>query len=114
MIEVNVISGSQFIVNPVGAGFTTCAYVGIQVNLTKETTHQEVFQRIEEIPEIVECHHITGKNSLLLKIYARNNEHLKQILVEKIQSIREITGTETLISLEEGFTRQLPIENFNK
>lgn len=114
MIDEKVISGSQFTVNPVGAGYITCAFVGIQVNLTSATTHQEVFQKIKEIPEIVECHHITGKYSLLVKIYTRNNEHLKQILVEKIQSIREITSTETLISLEEGFTRQLPIENFNK
>jgi len=63
-----------------------------------------------EIPEIVECHHITGKYSLLLKIFTRNNEHLKKILVEKIQSIREITSTETFISLEKGFDRQLPVE----
>ncbi|MCF8378242.1 MAG: Lrp/AsnC ligand binding domain-containing protein [Bacteroidales bacterium] len=110
MVDEKAISGSQFTMNPSGIGFLTCAFVGIQVNLTKDTTHEEVFQKIKEIPEIVECHHITGKYSLLLKIYTRNNEHLKQILVEKIQSIREIISTETLISLEEGFTRQLPVE----
>ncbi|MEZ5197622.1 MAG: Lrp/AsnC ligand binding domain-containing protein [Bacteroidales bacterium] len=91
-------------------GYRTCAFIGIRVNLTKQTTHQEVFQRIMEIPEIVECHHITGKYSLLVKIYTRDNEHLKQILVEKIQSILEITSTETFIALEEGFSRQLPVE----
>ncbi len=111
MIDEGVIAGSQFIVNPKMANYLTCAFVGIQVNLTKETTHQEVFRQISEIPEIVECHHITGKYSLLVKIYTKNNEHLKRILVEKIQSILEITSTETFISLEEGFTRQLPVEN---
>jgi len=68
-----------------------------------------VFNKIMKIPEIVECHHVTGKYSLLAKIYTYNNEHLKQIIVEKIQSIVEITATETIISLEEGFTRQLPV-----
>lgn len=110
MIEEGVINGSQLILNPKNAGFQTCAFVGIQVNLTRQTTHQEVFSRIKEIPEIVECHHITGKYSLLAKIYARDNEHLKKILVEHVQSILEITSTETFISLEEGFTRQLPVE----
>ncbi len=104
------ITGSQFTVDPKGIGYHTCAFVGIQVNLVKETTHQEVFQKISEIPEIVECHHITGKYSLLVKIFTHSNEHLKKILVEKIQSVREITSTETFISLEEGFTRQLPVE----
>jgi len=111
MVDEKVISGSQFVINPKGTNYHTCAFVGLQVNLTHKTTHQEVFQAIKEIPEIVECHHITGKYSLLLKIYTHSNEHLKQILVEKIQSILEVTGTETFISLEEGFSRQLPVEN---
>lgn len=109
MIAEGIISGSQFMVDPRKINFNTCAFVGIQVNLTQKSTHQEVFQKIMEIPEIVECHHITGKYSLLLKIYTKNNEHLKKILVEKVQSIPEITNTETFISLEEGFTRQLPV-----
>lgn len=111
MIEDGVIAGSQFVINPKRANFNTCAFVGLQVNLTKDTTHEQVFKLIIGIPEIVECHHITGKYSLLVKIYTKSNEHLKQILVEKIQSIPEITSTETFISLEEGFNRQLPIEN---
>ena len=111
MIEEKVISGSQFNIRPQGLNYNTCAFVGVQVNLTRKTTHQEVFQQINEIPEVVECHHITGKYSLLLKMYTRSNEHLKEILVEKVQSILEVTGTETFISLEEGFSRQLPVEN---
>jgi Lrp/AsnC family transcriptional regulator, regulator for asnA, asnC and gidA len=111
MIDEKIIRGSQFQLNPKGVGFMTCAFVGIQVNLTTSTTHQEVFTKISGIREIVECHHITGKYSLLVKIYARDNEHLKKILVEKIQSILEITSTETFISLEKGFERQIPVES---
>lgn len=110
MMEAGVISGTQFNISPKGAGFLTCAFIGIQVNLTSTSTHEEVFQKIKQIPEIVECHHITGKYSLLVKIFTRNNEHLKKIIVEKIQSIVEIVSTETFISLEEGFFRQLPVE----
>ncbi len=110
MVDEGVITGSQFNLAPKKISFNTCAFIGIQVNLTHEKTHEEVFQRIKEIPEVVECHHITGKYSLLLKIYTRNNEHLKKILVQKVQSILEITNTETFISLEEGFHRQLPVE----
>ena len=87
----------------------TCAFIGIQVNLTSTSTHNEVFSKIQQIPEIVECHHISGKYSLLVKIYTFNNEHLKQVIVEKIQSIPEISFTETFISLEMGFERELPV-----
>ena len=110
MKDEHIFSGSQFNINAKEIGFGTCAFIGLQVNLTSTSTHGEVFRRIQQIPEIVECHHITGKFSLFLKIYARDNEHLKKIIVEDIQSIVEITSTETYISLEEGFIRQLPIE----
>lgn len=107
--EAEVINGSQFNLNPKGLGYLTCAFIGIQVNLINPTTHETVFQKIEQIPEVVECHHISGRYSLFVKVYTKNNEHLKKIIVEKIQVIKEVTGTETLISLEEGFTRQVPV-----
>ncbi|MCF8302203.1 MAG: Lrp/AsnC ligand binding domain-containing protein [Bacteroidales bacterium] len=110
MMESGIITGSHFAADPKALGFSTLAFIGIQVNLTTERTHEEVFERIAKIPEIVECHHITGKYSLLIKIYARNNEDLKRIIIEKIQSIVEVVSTETFISLEEGFTRELPVE----
>jgi len=110
MQEAGVITGSQINVSTKGMGYLTCAFIGLQVNLLADSTHNEVFEKISRIPEIVECHHITGKYSLLLKMLTRNNEHLKQIIVEKIQSIPEIVATETFISLEEGFVRQLPVE----
>jgi Lrp/AsnC family transcriptional regulator, regulator for asnA, asnC and gidA len=108
MKESGVIAGTQVVLQPKGLGYMTCAFIGIQVNLTSSSTHEEVFRKIRQIPEIVECHHISGKYSLLIKIYTRSNEHLKKIIVEQIQSIPEISFTETYISLEEGFDRQLP------
>lgn len=107
MHEAGLIKKSTLLLNPKGMGYLTCAFIGIQVNLTSTSTHDEVFQKIRKIPEIVECHHISGKYSLLVKIYTRNNEHLKQVIVEQIQSIPEISFTETFISLETGFERQL-------
>ena len=110
MIDAGAIEGTQYNLSPKGMGYLTCAFIGLQVNLTSTSTHEEVFERIQQIPEVVECHHITGKYSLLLKIFAKDNENLKKIIVEKIQSIVEIVATETFISLEEGFVRQLPVE----
>lgn len=110
MQEAGLISGAHFKLSPKAMGYHTCAFIGIQVNLVSNSTHNKVYQQIMEIPEIVECHHISGKYSLLVKIYTHNNEHLKQIIIEKIQSIPEITFTETFISLEAGFERSIPVE----
>ncbi|MFH1000113.1 MAG: Lrp/AsnC ligand binding domain-containing protein [Bacteroidota bacterium] len=110
MLDAGLITGSQMNLSPKKLGYHTLAFVGIQVNLTSDKTHEEVFQKIQEIPEVIECHSITGKYSYMLKIYAKNNEDLKRILVYRIQAILEVTGTETFLSLEEGFNRKLNIE----
>ncbi len=113
LIDAGILAGSQFCLNPKGLGYYTCAFIGIQVNLMSTSTHEQVFQAIKKIPEIVECHHISGKYSLFVKVFTKNNEHLKRVIVERIQTIPEVTATETFISLEEGFIRQLPVQEGN-
>jgi Lrp/AsnC family transcriptional regulator, regulator for asnA, asnC and gidA len=110
MVESGVIKGSQFNLSPRAMGYNTCAFIGIQLNLITRKSHIEAFNSIMKIPEIVECHHVSGKHSLLVKIYTKNNETLKNIIIEQIQTIPEVTFTETFISLQEGFERQVPID----
>ncbi|MFA8299326.1 MAG: Lrp/AsnC ligand binding domain-containing protein [Hyphomicrobiales bacterium] len=110
MTEAGVITGSELRLSPKDVGYTTCAFIGLQVNLSTSRTHEEVYERIMRIDEIVECHHTSGKYSLFIKIYAKDNEHLKNIIIGKIQAINEITSTETFVSLQEGFSRHIPIK----
>lgn len=110
MIAAGVIKGSQFNLSPRAMGYNTCAFIGIQLNLITRKSHIDAFNKIMKIPEIVECHHVSGKHSLLIKIYTRSNEHLKNIIIEQIQTIPEVTFTETFISLQEGFERQVAID----
>lgn len=109
LMDAGIVDGSQYKLNPKGLGYQTCAFIGIQVNLSASSRHEEVFEKIKQIPEIVECHHISGKYSLFAKVFTKNNEHLKKVIVEQIQAIVEVTFTETFISLQEGFVRNLPI-----
>ena len=109
MVAGRVVSGSQFNVDPKGLGYGTCAFIGLVINLVSISTHDVVFKKITLIPEIVECHHVSGKYSLLVKIYARDNEHLRKLITDCIQAIPEVTTTETFISLEVGFMRQLEV-----
>jgi Lrp/AsnC family transcriptional regulator for asnA, asnC and gidA len=68
-----------------------------------------VVGHLREIEEIVECHYTTGQYAIFIKVYAKDNEHLKSVLSEKIQKIPGVLSTETFISLEETFKRSLPI-----
>jgi Lrp/AsnC family transcriptional regulator for asnA, asnC and gidA len=107
LIRIGVIRGSEFKVDPVLVGFKTCAYIGIF--LERPGQFHDVVKKIQDVPEIIECHYTTGNYSLFIKVYARDNEHLKNILSDKIQNIPGILRTETLISLEESINRQIPV-----
>ena len=106
--KMGVITGSEFMMNPKKIGFITCAYIGIF--LDSAHLFPEVVERLKQIPEITQCHYITGGYSIFIKIYTRDNEDLKRILVDKVQAIPGISRTETFISLEESFNRQIPLE----
>jgi Lrp/AsnC family transcriptional regulator, regulator for asnA, asnC and gidA len=108
LIKEGVIVGAEFILDPKKVGYLTCAYIG--VFLEKASLYKDVAKQLDQIPEIVECHYTTGNYSIFIKIYAKNNEHLRNILTEQLQSIQGIARTETFISLEESFRRQLPVE----
>lgn len=107
LIKTGVIRGSEFKVDPVLVGFKTCAYIG--VFLDHPGHYREIIKQFYDIPEIIECHYTTGNYSLFLKVYTRDNEHLRDILTDRIQSIPGVVRTETLISLEESINRQIPV-----
>lgn len=107
LIKEGVITGAEFILDPQKVGYHTCAFIGIF--LEKASMFKEVVNQLEQIPEIVECHYTTGNWSIFIKIFAQNNDHLKRILTDNLQAIQGISRTETFISLEESFRRQLPV-----
>ena len=107
LIEGDVIIGSGFDVNPKSLGYSTCTYVGI--NLEKGSMYKDVVEQLKHIPEVVECHFTTGPYTMLVKLYARDNEQLMELLNGKLQSVHGVVATETLISLEQSLKREIPI-----
>ena len=107
LIENGVIMGSGFDVNPKSLGYSTCTYVGI--TLERGSMYKDVVERLHHIPEIVECHFTTGPYTMMVKLYARDNEQLMDLLNGKLQGIPGVTATETLISLEQSLKREIPI-----
>ncbi len=107
MIDVNIITGSGYRVNPRLLGYRTCTYIGI--NLERGAMYKDVVPELEKIPEVVECHFTTGPYTMLIQLYARDNEHLMELLNDKIQTIHGVMGTETLISLDNSISREIPI-----
>ena len=107
MIDLGVITGSGYHICPKTLGFHTCTYIGL--NLSKGSMYKEAIEELKKIPEVVEAHFTTGPYGIIVKLYARDNEHLMNLLNERIQEIPGVTGTETMISLDQSIRKEIPI-----
>ena len=112
MIDMNVITGSGYHVDPKTMGYTTCTYIGIK--LERGSMYRTVVPELEKIPEVVECHFVTGKYALLVKIYCFDNDHLMEILLNTVQKIPYILATETMIALDEAIDRQVWVKDYRR
>lgn len=108
LIDMNVITGSGYTVNPKMLGYHICVYIGI--TLERGSMYKEVVKNLEKIPEIVESQYTLGHYTILIKLYAKNDEHLMELLNGKIQEIPGVASTETLTSLDQHIRRTIPIE----
>ena len=107
-LETNgVITGSRLLVKPQALGLNVCAF--ISVTLSEADKYPEVVANLKKIAEIVECHFTTGPYTMLVKLYAQDNEQLMDLLNNKMQMIPGVVSTETLISLDQSIKREIPV-----
>lgn len=109
--DSGVILGSRLEVDPKSLGFDVCAIIGIRVSDPK--MNYQTVEHLKQIPEIVECHYITGKYNILVKMYCTDNEHLMHTIFDGILNIQGISQTETFISLNEAFSRQVDVDHMS-
>ena len=94
MEDSGIIEGSRFIVKPDALGFGVCAFIG--VILDHAHTYKTVVKEIESIPEVTECHFITGGFTFLIKLRCNDHQHLMDILINTLQNIPGIAKTDRL------------------
>lgn len=106
LTNLGVLKGSQFIIDPEMLGYETWAYIGLY--LQNPATFDDVVEELKKIPEVVECHYTTGGFDMFIKLYARNNHHLLNVIHDKLQPLG-LSRSETIISFNAIIDRQLPI-----
>ncbi|MDR3338515.1 MAG: Lrp/AsnC ligand binding domain-containing protein [Candidatus Symbiothrix sp.] len=106
LTALGIIKGSEFLVDHDKIGYETSAYMGLFLRDPGNFNH--VVEKLREIPEVVECHFTTGQYDLFIKVFARNNQHLLELIHKKLQPLG-LSRTETLISFYEIFHRQIPL-----
>jgi Lrp/AsnC family leucine-responsive transcriptional regulator len=93
-----VIRGYSTMIDPKAAGLGLLAFIAVR---TAEAPEEEdaVAVTLAEVPEVLEVHHVAGDDCFLVKVRARDAEHLGELLKTRIGRIRGVRSTRTTIVL---------------
>ena len=106
LTNLGILKGSHFIIDPEKVGYDTCAFIGL--NLKSPESFDQVVEQLKKMPEVVECHYTTGNYDLFIKIYAKNNHDLLDIIHDKLQPLG-LARSESLISFHAAINRQMQL-----
>ena len=105
--KMGVVAGASLDLNLNKLGYTVSSFLG--VFLAKSSLYDQVANQLKTIREITSIHYTTGNYSMFVRVYAKNTDHLKDILHDKIQKVSGIERTETFVILEETLSRSIEL-----
>ena len=106
--EYGIVKGTKLDVDVKKMGYDITAFVGVY--LEKSSLYDTVAEELKKIPEIVRLNYTTGNYSMFIEIVCKDISQLRHVLHDELQKIKGIERTETLISLEEGFNRNVQVD----
>ena len=105
--EFNIVKGKRLNVDLRQFGYDITAFIGVY--LEKSSLYDNVAEELKKIPQIVRLNYTTGNYSMFIEVVCKDINQLRYVLHDELQKIKGIERTETLISLEEGFIRNVPV-----
>ncbi|UFH45150.1 Lrp/AsnC family transcriptional regulator [Flavobacterium galactosidilyticum] len=107
LTEQGILTGIKPVINEKKVGYDWGSFTGLTLNKDQDSTR--IIEELKKIPEITECYYITGSYTLYIKIIAKDHEHMRSILYEKIDNIPGIAKTDSIIELGCAFKRNVSL-----
>lgn len=95
--ESGLITGYSAITNPSALGLSLAAFISVTFGKSKH--RKQFLKAVQKIPEIVECHQVTGEEDFLLKVLTRDTVHLEQLIHEQVRTLPGVLRTKTKVVL---------------
>lgn len=87
-------------VNREKVGLGVMTYVQVTLKGHQKTIIEAFTNKINKVPEIIECHHVTGQCDFLLKVIAKDINHYQQLIMDTINEIEVVASTQTMVILQ--------------
>ncbi len=105
--EAGIVKGLRIKTDLKKMGYDVIAFIGIY--LKESSLYDTVARELQKIPEIVRLNYTTGNYSMFAEVVCRDISGLRSVLHDQLQKIKGIERTETFISLEESFNRNVRV-----
>ncbi len=93
-------------------GFDMLCFINVSLQLHQQEHVDNFRQLILAMPQVLECHHLTGEYDYLLKVAVRNRKELEQFVVNQLTPIPGIARIHTSLVLTEiKSTTALPLDS---
>lgn len=80
-------------------GLGTGVFVLISLSGHKKNQIMSFVDKVNKIPEVIECHHITGSGDFLLKVLTRDISSYQQLILNTLVDIEEIGNMQSMMIL---------------
>lgn len=105
--DSGIVQGRRLAVDLKALGYDVVAFIGIY--LEKSSMYDAVAKELKKIPQVVRVNYTTGNYGMFIEIVCKDIQQLRFVLHDELQKIKGIDRTETIISLEESFSRNVII-----
>ena len=109
--EQGLICGYAALLDREKAGFDMLCFVQISLQLHQPEQVEAVRAAIRGMPEVLECHHVTGEYDYLLKVVIHNRKDLERFVLERLTPVPGVARIHTsLVLTEVKSTTALPVD----
>jgi Lrp/AsnC family transcriptional regulator, leucine-responsive regulatory protein len=99
--QQGVIRGYATLVSREAVGLDLLCFVHVMLAHHRPNSVKRFPDRIRRLPEVLECHYLTGEVDYLLKVVVTNHDHLERFLFEKLMKVQGVDRVRTSIVLKE-------------
>jgi DNA-binding Lrp family transcriptional regulator len=99
--ENGFIEGYVTLINREALGLDLLCFTQVTLSHQHPESVGQFCERVQGLPEVLECHHLTGEFDYLLKVVVSSPQHLEQLLTEQIRRLPGVDKIRTSIVLSE-------------
>jgi DNA-binding Lrp family transcriptional regulator len=97
--QAGIISGYHAAVNPAAVGIGVSTFVNVSLKGHNKENINRFIKAIADIPEVVECHHVTGQADFILRIVCTDIPSYQSLMLDRVTNIDVVDNMQSMVIL---------------